>query len=151
MEEYVKIGPLEKPHRCCICQRRRKAFTRSDYSRWDYFCSECVDLTGEAKAKAVEEATERAANKVRPKKAYPIIGGPLNGLHATTDDMYADLVAVRDYGKYKKGDIIREGGMYGHVGNEYQEYNNASRNSKSPSMIFVHESCLAPVISAKER
>lgn len=104
------------------------------------------------------------------KHAYPCVGGPLDGEHATTDDMRPTLIALRDIyytglgdpkkrGKlaYREGDVVREGGLYGRVADEYVEYNQASgRGSKRiggfpPTMIYVHKSLLKPLISARDR
>jgi hypothetical protein len=78
------------------------------------------------------------------KRAYPIIGGPLDGFHALTSDFYSG------YGK--EGDeYYSPAGMYCHLDDEYVEYNCASRRRHAPSMIFVHKSVLKPLISPKER
>jgi hypothetical protein len=71
-------------------------------------------------------------------KAYPCIGGPLDGQHATTKDFGTD-------------------GMFEHLDAEYAYYNfgyvswRRDRSKPLPTMVFLHRDVLAPVISARLR
>ena len=71
-------------------------------------------------------------------KAYPCIGGPLDGQHATTKD-------------------FRSGEMFEHLDAQYAQYNfgyrtwQRDKTKPSPSMVFIHEDVLRPVISARLR
>lgn len=80
------------------------------------------------------------------KRAYPCVGGPLDGEHACTDDFVRGTPE-----KYRGVSWFSEPGMYAHLRDEYIEYNAARRSSKQPSMVFVHTSLLKPVISARQR
>lgn len=106
-------------------------------------CSECFPKV-KTQADIISLRKTREPRK-KYKKAYPCIGGPLDGLYAASEDMYPEIVARDD------GRVLREGGMYGHIGDEYIEYNAANSSSRTPSMIFVHTSLLKPVISARAR
>jgi len=79
-----------------------------------------------------------------PRFAYPCIGGPLDGLYATTQDFY---------GASSWSD--RDEGIYHHLRNEYYEYNSGygarKRIGGHPSMVFIHKSLLKPLISPKDR
>ena len=80
----------------------------------------------------VKLARNRRPAKKRYKKAYPCIGGALDGEYAATEDFYSD-------------------GMYRHLSDSYVEYNLGHRTREAPSMIFVDRSLLKPVISAAKR
>lgn len=113
-------------------------------------CSECFPkVKTQADIRALRKARDPKEKK-RYRKAYPCIGGPLDGLNAATEDMYPRVVARRDSGQWKEGDVIREGGMYGHVADEYEAYNSAG-HGRHASMIFVHTSLLRQVVSARVR
>jgi hypothetical protein len=94
-------------------------------------CSECFPKV-KTQADIIALRKARGPRK-RYKKAYPCIGGPLDGEHAATEDFYRD-------------------GMYAHLDNEYASYNSSgSFGGGRASMIFVHSSLIKPVISARER
>jgi hypothetical protein len=87
------------------------------------------------------------------KKAYPCIGGPLDGKHAVTDDFSPEWGQLGE-------EFFQPRGMYHYLADEYMSYNNANGRvhlrrgtvkEDSPSMIFVHVSCLKPAISPKDR
>jgi hypothetical protein len=89
--------------------------------------------------------------------AYPCIGGPLAGQHATTVDFQAGS------SRFLGSDDGDPGGMYAHLASEYIAYNQGSvpgmrygRRGKRigqfpPSMVFVHQSLLKPLKRASER
>lgn len=126
-------------------------------------CSECFPKVNHQddiiKLRKQREEKPRAE---KARFAYPIIGGPLDGMYATTSDFEERVVAKHDsfkYGtkeiQYKAGHIFREGGMYGHLANEYEEFN-ASRGVRkklgaSPSMVYIHKTLLKPLIHPRDR
>jgi hypothetical protein len=124
------------------------------WARFYRLCSECLPKVS-TKDDLIKLRQERPKKERRARFAYPCVGGPLDGEYATTDDMIPTMIAARDYGKWKKGDIIREGGLYGHIAHEYHEYNashgSAKKIGSKPSMIFIHNSLLKPLISPKDR
>lgn len=87
------------------------------------------------------------------KLAYPIVGGPLDGKHAITDDF------SQYYQKYESDVWPKDmgAGIYKHLADEYVEYNIAggARSKKvgsfPPSMVYIHKSLLKPLISPKDR
>ena len=98
--------------------------------------------------------------------AYPCIGGPLDGEHATTEDFYGyrpiNPETKKPYrwnerqpdGRYS---FERDEGMYAHLKNEYVEFNGSGGGGRKrigmfpPSMIFVHKSLLKPTESPRKR
>jgi hypothetical protein len=102
-----------------------------------WLCSECFP---QVKSQAdIRRLRSTRVKRPRSKLAYPIIGGPLDGEHAITDDMstYGDA-------------------LYKDAAHEYFEFNGAGRGRKRvggfpPTMIYVHKSLLKPLISARER
>ena len=76
-------------------------------------------------------------------KAYPCIGGPLDGKHAVTADFY------REFGKPEYR-YWNPAGMYSHLSDQYHAYNNAG-TSKFASMVFIHVSLLKQSIKPSER
>jgi hypothetical protein len=119
---------------CDICRRTRVLFRFEQYRRR---CVECYGLTGNALATAYSEGEARVAARTKAaRKAYPCVGGPLDGLLATTYDFWD------------------KDGMHRHLVDEYTDYNVAhgrTRRHKSPSMIFVYVGCLQPVGKARDR
>ena len=107
---------------CVVCGRVRKLARKERYYRR---CRACYDLTGgelEAVRKEAERLRRDRAAKAR--LAYPCIGGPLDGEHATTDDFY--------------------GGMYEHLAASYVEFIRFNRGGRKKigapaTMIFVHD------------
>jgi hypothetical protein len=104
------------------------------------------------------------------KKAYPCIGGPLDGKHAITDDFHegpchyeypsVDGGVTREWRKRVPGSKPQKvadgpGGMYGHLKDDYASYNNAGyygANAKNKSsMVWIHVSLLKPAISPGKR
>ncbi len=71
-------------------------------------------------------------------KAYPVIGGPLDGEYACTKDFDSD-------------------GMYAHLSGTYAQYNfgwvdwRRDKGTHVPSMVFLSLELTKPVISAKNR
>lgn len=108
-------------------------------------CSECLPKV-KTQADIVKLRREVRAPRKRYKKAYPCIGGPLDGQHAATEDFYQGSPE-----KFREHSWFREGGMYGHLADEYASYNASGRSRRGPSMIFVHTSLLKPLISARDR
>jgi hypothetical protein len=112
-----------------------------------WLCSECFPKVNHqddiAKLRKEREPKERKA-----RFAYPIIGGPLDGEYATTDDFYPERGKPDSY-------YYRPGGLYGHLDREYAEFNAASGGNKklggSPTMVFIHKSLLKPLISPRDR
>lgn len=98
------------------------------------------------------------------KKAYPCIGGPLDGRHAITDDFYEGphhYEFLQPDGSWSRDWKLRgnapprkvfdgPGGMYQHLHDEYFSYNNADR-SPYASMVFIHKSCLQKAIPPSQR
>jgi hypothetical protein len=91
-------------------------------------------------------------------KAHICIGGPLDGMFATSKDFEQRVVANRAGGGYDIGYVFREGGMYGHLHNEYVQFNNASRpyhvgkhGRKRAQVAWIHIDILKPSISPKDR
>lgn len=123
---------------CYTCRKVRKLYTRDKW--WEY-CDECKDLTVEARAVkyAAVNAVKKAAGP-KPRFAYPCVGGPLNGEHATRFDFWTD-------------------GMYSYLANEYVEFNNAhgggygsSKKLGDPAtMLFIHTSLIGVLISPRNR
>jgi hypothetical protein len=100
------------------------------------------------------------------KKAYPCIGGPLDGKHAITDDFSdgphhweyptPDGNWTRDWVKRVPGSKPKKvmdgpAEIYGHLKDDYVAYNSAGRNSKGASMVWIHVSLLKPAISPSKR
>lgn len=109
-------------------------------------CSECFPkVKTQADIRTLRQARDKTTRK-RYKKAYPCLGGPLDGQHAATEDF-----ETASPEKFRHHSWYREGGMYGHLADEYVEFNAGRRTRSAPSMIFVHTSILKPVISARER
>jgi hypothetical protein len=147
---------ISKTTTCDGCSRRRKC-TRPGATgiRFYWLCTECNPRVKEqsdiSKLRKEHGPARRARNAKRSKLAYPVIGGPLDGYSATTDDFHS--------GQGKPGDSwFREDGMYMHLANEYMEYNGAHGGYRSkrvggfpPSMIYVHKSLLRPLISGRTR
>jgi len=98
-------------------------------------CSECFP---QVKCRSdVARLRKQREKKQRSKVAYPIIGGPLDGQYAITDDFYHD-------------------GIFANVEREYIDYNCASHGGKTigsnpPSMLWIHKSLLKPIISGRDR
>ena len=116
---------------CDACGRVRKLHrVLKSELKYHSFCRECAP-----KMNSIEDvklARNRRPAKKRYKKAYPCIGGALDGEYAATEDFYSD-------------------GMYRHLSDSYVEYNLGHRTRSAPSMIFVDRSLLKPVISAAKR
>lgn len=121
---------------------RKKLLTPSEHKEafnllihFYWLCSECLPkVKTQADIAALRKAREP---KMRAKVAYPILGGPLDGQSAITDDMYSD-------------------GMYAAVAREYVEYNSAGAGGKRigsnpPSMLWIHRSLLRPIIAGRDR
>jgi hypothetical protein len=146
---------MSKRRSCGACGKVRKCERPSIHDlRYYWLCSECLPKVS-SRDDLIRLRQERPKKERRPRFAYPCIGGPLDGEYATTDDMRPTHIAARDYGKWKKGDVITEGGLYGNIAADYFEFNSAHGRAKRigafPSMIFVHRSVLKPLISPKER
>lgn len=92
------------------------------------FCSECLPLVHSQKD--IQTLRKNREKKQRYKKAFICIGGPLDGQFAITDDFYRE-------------------GIYGHLGNDYDQFN-SSGGGKS-SMIWVHRSLVKAPVSGKDR
>jgi len=124
---------------CSVCRRRRKMVGPPDPKdgsfHYFYLCRECTALSPEERDAEKDRGERRVEERnLKSRKAYPIVGGPLDGEFALTIDFQSA------WGTPGDGKFYREGGMYAHLSREYFEYNSASRGN--PSMIFVHESCL---------
>ena len=83
-------------------------------------------------------------------KAYPCIGGPLAGQYATTRDFEGSSLFLNSI---DNGDGE---GIYSHLRREYLAYNSNSRGDNSvggfpPSIVWIHQSVLKPIIAARER
>jgi len=112
--------------------------------RFYYLCTECFPKVSSqddvGRLRKFHYPARKERNKKRSKLAYPIIGGPLDGEHAITDDMSS-------YGE----------ALYKEVAREYVEFNAAGGSGGKriggfpPSMIYVHKSVLKPLISARTR
>jgi len=140
MTEYQDLGRGT----CNVCRRQRKLFR---YEQFHRRCAECLSLTGDALDAARRAGKERvAARSLASRKAYVCIGGPLDGEFATTYDFHPEV-------KSKGGEVLREGGIYGHLAYEYTEFNAAVGNYRrhAPSMVFIHESLLKNPIPARQR
>jgi hypothetical protein len=102
-------------------------------------------LTADERRAKAEERKERVRERTRKKKlAYPIVGGPLDGQHALTED-------------FESGWRGEPEGMYYHLRSEYIEFNAAGGTGRKraggfpPSMIYVHKSVLKPLLAGRER
>lgn len=132
---------------CSVCRKTRNCSQSMDdadnltrvLNNWaPYYClKDCLNLTPTqraAKRKEVREAKQLEGPK--PRFAYPVIGGPLDGQYATTFDFYND-------------------GIYHHLTREYFEYNSAfgsrSKIGARPSMVIIHSSVLRPLIAPRNR
>jgi hypothetical protein len=117
-------------------EKKEYAANSDDLIHYYGLCSECfpkVKTQADIRAlRAERREREKVTPKKRYRKAYPVVGGPLDGEHAATIDFYRD-------------------GMYEHLADEYAEYNRSSTSTRGASMIFVHSSLLKPVVSARER
>lgn len=139
---------MERKGTCGVCGKVRKL---KRFKQWYWRCSECFDLP-EEEAKAI--FTQRKMQPRKPRLAYPCIGGPLDGEHATTVDF---MRAQRKYNYETKEFIeVAPEGMYNHLATEYIEYNCAGGSSKTiggwpPSMIFIHRDSLPALASPKDR
>lgn len=102
------------------------------------------------------------------KKAYPCIGGPLNGKHAITEDFsegpchyewpqkdgtWAKSYMDRIPGEKPRKIVTGPGGMYAQYKDVYNSYNAAGRYRAkgAASMVFIHISLLKPTISPGKR
>jgi hypothetical protein len=119
----------------CVCGRVRKLARQG---KWGHRCRACYDLTG-AELDTVRKEAERLRNDraAKARLAYPCIGGPLDGEHATTDDF------APGYGE-PGHKWYRQAGMYGHLSREYVEFNRAGGGGRKKigapaTMIFVHD------------
>lgn len=147
----------QKPETCDCCGRRRicqvekvQYGAKTTWIATRHYClKECAYLTvSERKKKSAESRLERKKNP-RPKIAYPIIGGPLDGEYAATVDFEKEW-------KSSNPEWAREGGMYAHLSDEYLQFNRSGGYSKRigsfpPSMVYIHKSVLKPLASPKDR
>jgi hypothetical protein len=87
-------------------------------------------------------------------KAHLCIGGPLDGEHATSEDFYG--YRPRD----EKGKVIpyhrapiraREPGMFGHLRNDYCQFNTASRGQAKSDVVWIYRPLLSGSISPRQR
>jgi len=91
-------------------------------------------------------------------KAYPCIGGPLDGKHAVTSDFYS---AMRRFSNGAMSILVSDdtvlpsefvpAGMYAHLSDQYFRYNSAGRYRQGASMVFIHVSLLQQSIKPKDR
>jgi hypothetical protein len=106
----------------------------------DYCIKECLALSSEERAAKHDEMREQRSARKNPPLAWPIIGGPLDGKYAVPADFYR-------YGS--------DPGMYAEFAPAYEEFNCASggyrRIGASPTMIFVFEELLKPMIRGRDR
>lgn len=135
---------------CSACRKRRLCKIDVAVSRdaltgrvptWSprYCIAECLGLTvTERRAKYDEAQLNR--RKEAPPLAWPIIGGPLDGKYAVPADFYR-------YGS--------DPGMYAEFATAYVEFNCASGGQRkigaAPTMIFVFEELLKPMIRGRDR
>ena len=90
------------------------------------------------------------------KYAYPIVGGPLDGKHATTKDFEARSVATRTTSYFREGDVLREGGRYRDHTRSYVAYNlnggwSGGNAHTFSSMIWVYAPLIGKKITTKQR
>jgi hypothetical protein len=127
---------------CCGKQRLCKQVERGGSGPRSYdphYCiKECLNLTTTERRSRYEQAY-RARRKKRqdaPPLAWPIIGGPLDGLYAVPADFWGE-------------------GRYQPHCREYAEFNSGSRSHKrigaSPSMVYIHRLLLKPMIRGADR
>lgn len=88
-------------------------------------------------------------------KAYPCIGGPLDGEFATTGDFEGDYPYVKGT-KRRDYDAKRIEGMYEHLASSYVQFNQAGNNwnkdtRRIPPMIWLHTGLLVLPVPPKER
>ena len=90
--------------------------------------------------------------------AFPIVGGPLDGQHATTDDFansHTPYVRGED-GSWGPGPVTIPGGKFSDFRDDYVAYNlnggwGGRRAARPSSMIWVHSSCISEgKITAKQ-
>lgn len=134
----------ERRQVCDVCKRSRKC--KRVGSTYEFRCGECMDLPSVALAEARDLGKERVKQRTEAaKKAYPCIGGPLDGMFAMVSDFH------RAYGT-PDSRWYSEGGMYAHLANEYLEYNASSRHNRgSSSMIYVHTSLIKQPVRGRDR
>lgn len=75
------------------------------------------------------------------KRAYSIIGGPLDGKYALMSDFYKPFTSARP-------EWSTPGGCYERYAKEYSTFNSAGSARCPTSMVFVHNSLLKPPITA---
>jgi hypothetical protein len=115
-------------------------------------CSECFPLIhNQADVVERRKTTRQERPKRRPSIAYPCIGGPLDGQHALTSDFEKPTAE-----KFRGNSWFREGGMYGHLADEYLEYNSSRSGAKRqggwpPSMVFLHKTIVPALGVPSER
>ena len=88
-------------------------------------------------------------------KAHLCIGGPLDGEHATSEDFYG--YRARD----EKGKVIpyhklktyapREDGMYGHLRNDYVQFNTSHHGAAKSDVVWIHRELLTGSVSPRQR
>jgi hypothetical protein len=112
-------------------------------------CSECFPKV-KTQADIIKLRKARDPRERKPRFAYPCIGGPLDGEYATTDDFEKPTDE-----KYRGNSWFREGGMYGHLADDYAEFNNSRGGRKviggEPSMVFIHRALLKPLVAPRNR
>lgn len=123
------------PRRKGTCEACGKVRKLGRLESWHYYCGECYGLTQEERDVMKRE---RRALGSKPRIAYPIVGGPLDGEHAVT------------------ADFEDRSGMYSHLSDQYVIYNCSSGGSKRiggfpPSMIWIHRDLLKPLASPRDR
>jgi len=131
----------DQVHRCYACDKRRICVNGP--SQWEWYCkAECAGMTeDERSARATQAINERNAMPPKaPRFAYPIIGGPYDGLYGTTEQMNHWRDDQSKFGAHSK---------------EYREFNAAGYSGKKkvggkPSMVFIHDSLLKPLIAGGE-
>lgn len=132
---------------CCgktrKCQQVRAGNVEHTWDPW-YCLMECLKLTSgerDIRRKNAQEFARQERLK-HPPLAWPIIGGPLNGLFAVPRDFHTGWRGEPD-------------GRYAPHARQYREFNSASGTSKRiggfPSMIFVHTSLLPGMIRGRDR
>jgi hypothetical protein len=93
-------------------------------------------------------------------KAHVCIGGPLDGLFATSEDFHGYRVINPATKKpYRHGERMPDGrwpyerdpGMYAHLTNEYAQFHNASSSRRRAHVVWIHTSLLPVAISPKQR
>jgi hypothetical protein len=151
LPEAVRIGT------CYACRRpSRKLYRPRWYAetseslasslRYSAVCTTCWPrITRYDDVREIQAEQPRKSPGSYAKRAYPCIGGPLDGEHVITADF-------RQGYPHDNPQFHLDPGVYYHLADQYRAYNSSSASRRAgPSLIYVHESLLQDAISPRRR